>query len=257
MPLTRMNAAYPTSEVTASGGRKTAYRPATESVSPMEMAISAVAPCLEAALTSTFMVRPSLIARYDRTRRARGSRVHDHVHRAQCCASCTALCIVHRPVQRTVRGAPTHRRGGDPAWRRAERPEEGRRSGRPNRHPGRRERDALRRRRGPWRRFRSRGPTAPGAQDLVEDDRGEGRGADPAHLEVTDLHREVARTHGQRRADRDEVAAAAEVDLVLAPDPGAGRGNEAEQDDRETTQDGPRDRPDEGPELRGLSLIHI
>ena len=68
---------------------------------------------LEAALTSTFMVRPSLIARSDRTRRARGSRVHDHVHRAHCCASCTVRCSAPCGVHlRTVGAAIPH--GGGP-----------------------------------------------------------------------------------------------------------------------------------------------
>src|SRR5450759_2532553 len=102
MPLPSTAASYPSSVVTASGGRTTTPRPASVSVSPMVRAISAVAPCLEAALTSTFMV----------------------LYLAGCSSeppgtSARTVCTLH----------PT---GPGPTARRAERPEANRRSGRPS-----------------------------------------------------------------------------------------------------------------------------
>src|SRR5450759_2676316 len=101
MPLPSTAASYPSSVVTASGGRTTTPRPASVSVSPMVRAISAVAPCLEAALTSTFMV----------------------LYLAGCSSeppgtSARTVCTLHTT-------------GPHPTARRAERPEADRRSGRP------------------------------------------------------------------------------------------------------------------------------
>ena len=59
--------------------------------------------------------------------------------------------------------------------------------------------------------------TAP-AQQRVQEDRAERRGADAAEREAAELQREVARAEHERDGRDDQVAVVGEVDLVVDPD---------------------------------------
>src|SRR5271163_31739 len=56
-------------------------------------------------------------------------------------------------------------------------------------------------------------------ENLIEDDGAEGCGADPPHLEGTELECEVARSCRKRGCDRDQISRVGEIHLILHPDP--------------------------------------
>ena len=68
---------------------------------------------------------------------------------------------------------------------------------------------------------------------MIEDDRAKRGGADAAERETPNLYSEIACPGGERDGDRDQVAAVREVDAVLNSDAAGGRGNEAEDDQRQ------------------------
>src|SRR5207237_1374944 len=68
-----------------------------------------------------------------------------------------------------------------------------------------------------------------------------------------EIDRKIAGAEHHGRADRDEVAGPGEIDLVLDPDAGGGRGDQPEQQDREPADHRTRDRQDQRAEFRGKS----
>ncbi|MPL82849.1 hypothetical protein SDC9_28798 [bioreactor metagenome] len=88
------------------------------------------------------------------------------------------------------------------------------------------------------------------AEQLIEEQRGERRGADAAKRELADPQGEVAATEDQRDARGEEVARIGEIDLRLDPDPRHRRGDQPEDRDRETGEHRRRDRLQERAEFR-------
>src|ERR1044072_8226057 len=82
----------------------------------------------------------------------------------------------------------------------------------------------------PWDSFRAAREWR--GQDLIEDDRAKGCGADPADRERTEFEREIAGARGQRHGDGDQVCRICKVDLILDPDPARHRRDQSEQHDR-------------------------
>src|SRR5437867_7676569 len=69
------------------------------------------------------------------------------------------------------------------------------------------------------------------AQQQVQRDRAEGRGADAAERETAEAQREVTGAEHQRDGGDDQVGVVAEVDLVVDPDLRSGDRDQAEHDD--------------------------
>src|SRR5215831_15454862 len=83
----------------------------------------------------------------------------------------------------------------------------------------------------------------------MEDDGAEGCGANPSHLKRAELECEVASPRRQCYCDGDQISWVGEIYLVLYPDPAGHRGDQAEQHDRQATDDGTWDREDKSTEF--------